>query len=88
MKAHCFTEEEKRLMVERVRANQTGLQSKKCKNEHLLKRQGSSDLLHRSIITESSRQLPSEQEWVTRYNSTEISRLLLCHTAKLYNGTW
>lgn len=36
MKAHCFTEEEKRLMVERVRANQTGLQNKKWKKEHLM----------------------------------------------------
>lgn len=28
MRAKCFTEEEKRLMVERVRSNQTGLQNK------------------------------------------------------------
>lgn len=29
MRAKCFTEEEKKLMVERVRSNQTGLQNKK-----------------------------------------------------------
>ena len=29
MRAKCFTEEEKKLMVERVRTNQTGLQNKK-----------------------------------------------------------
>lgn len=36
MKAHCFTEEEKRLMVERVRANQTGLQNRKWKREQVV----------------------------------------------------
>lgn len=29
MKAHCFTEEDKKLMVERVRQNRTGLQNRK-----------------------------------------------------------
>lgn len=35
MSAKCFTEEEKRLLVERVRSNQTGLQNKKWKREHI-----------------------------------------------------
>lgn len=29
MKAHCFTEEDKKLMVERVRENRTGIQNRK-----------------------------------------------------------
>ncbi|EGV63899.1 hypothetical protein PSN45_004020 [Yamadazyma tenuis] len=36
MSAKCFSEEDKRLMVERVRSNQTGLQNKKFKKEHLI----------------------------------------------------
>lgn len=36
MKAHCFSEEDKRLMVERVRTNQTGIQNKKYKKEHFI----------------------------------------------------
>lgn len=35
MSAKCFSEEDKKLMVERVRANQTGLQNRKFKREHL-----------------------------------------------------
>ncbi|PPJ55591.1 hypothetical protein CBER1_03743 [Cercospora berteroae] len=35
MRAKCFTEEDKRLMVERVRSNQTGLQNKTFRKEHL-----------------------------------------------------
>lgn len=35
MRAKCFTEEEKKLMVERVRSNQTGLQNKKFRIEHV-----------------------------------------------------
>lgn len=33
MRAHCFSEEDKKLMVERVRTNQTGLQNKKFRKE-------------------------------------------------------
>lgn len=36
MSAKCFTEDEKRLMVERVRGNQTGLQNRKLKKEHVI----------------------------------------------------
>lgn len=35
MRAKCFTEEEKKLMVERVRSNQTGLQNKTFKKEQV-----------------------------------------------------
>lgn len=35
MRAKCFSEDDKRLMVERVRTNQTGLQNKKFRLEHL-----------------------------------------------------
>lgn len=35
MKAKCFSEEDKRLMVERVRSNQTGLQNKKFRPEQV-----------------------------------------------------
>ncbi|CAM1501519.1 Fc.00g035030.m01.CDS01 [Cosmosporella sp. VM-42] len=36
MRAHCFTEADKRLMVERVRENQTGLQNKKFRREQAI----------------------------------------------------
>lgn len=36
MRAKCFTEEDKRLMVERVRENQTGLQNKKFRREQAI----------------------------------------------------
>ncbi|KAK3323240.1 major facilitator superfamily transporter [Cercophora scortea] len=36
MRAKCFTEEEKRLMVERVRDNQTGLQNRQWKWDHVV----------------------------------------------------
>lgn len=36
MKAKCFNEDEKRLMVERVRANETGIQNKIYKKYQLL----------------------------------------------------
>jgi hypothetical protein len=35
MRAKCFTEEDKKLMVERVRSNQTGLQNKKFRSYQL-----------------------------------------------------
>src|ERR1700676_876141 len=35
MKAKCFSEEDKRLMVERVRSNQTGLQNKRFRPEQV-----------------------------------------------------
>ncbi|KAK3312327.1 major facilitator superfamily domain-containing protein [Apodospora peruviana] len=35
MRAKCFSEEDKRLMVERVRDNQTGLQSRKLRMDHV-----------------------------------------------------
>ncbi|KAF7191670.1 putative transporter [Pseudocercospora fuligena] len=35
MRAKCFSEEDKRLMVERVRSNQTGLQNKKFRKEQM-----------------------------------------------------
>lgn len=35
MSAKCFSEEDKKLMIERVRSNQTGLQNRKFKKEHL-----------------------------------------------------
>lgn len=35
MAAKCFSEEDKKLMIERVRSNQTGLQNRKFKMEHL-----------------------------------------------------
>jgi MFS family permease len=35
MKAHCFSEEDKRLMVERVRKNRTGLQNRKFRKDQL-----------------------------------------------------
>lgn len=36
MTAKCFSEMDKKLMVERVRSNQTGIQNKKFKKEHLI----------------------------------------------------
>ncbi|KAK0630889.1 major facilitator superfamily domain-containing protein [Bombardia bombarda] len=36
MRAKCFSEEDKRLMVERVRDNQTGLQNRTFKKDHLI----------------------------------------------------
>ena len=36
MKAKCFTEEDKKLLVERVRSNQTGLQNKNFRKEQLI----------------------------------------------------
>jgi hypothetical protein len=36
MKAKCYTEEEKRLMIERVRHNQTGIQNKKYKKYQIM----------------------------------------------------
>lgn len=36
MKAKCFSEEDRKLMVERVRSNQTGLQNRKIKKEHVI----------------------------------------------------
>lgn len=36
MKAKCFTEEDKKLMVERVRANETGIQNKRFKRYQLV----------------------------------------------------
>jgi hypothetical protein len=36
MRAKCFTEEDKHLMVERVRSNQTGMQNKVFRKEHLI----------------------------------------------------
>jgi len=35
MKARCFSEQDKRLMVERVRANQTGLQNRTFRREQV-----------------------------------------------------
>jgi hypothetical protein len=35
MKAKCFSEEDKKLMIERVRSNQTGLQNKKFRPEQV-----------------------------------------------------
>ncbi|KAG2730711.1 hypothetical protein G9P44_006288 [Scheffersomyces stipitis] len=40
MKAKCFSEKDKRLMVERVRSNQTGLQNRKFKREHVIEALG------------------------------------------------
>lgn len=36
MRAKCFSEDDKHLMVERVRSNQTGLQNKKFKREQVI----------------------------------------------------
>ncbi|KAK0724402.1 major facilitator superfamily domain-containing protein [Lasiosphaeris hirsuta] len=36
MRAKCFSEEDKHLMVERVRDNQTGLQSRKFRRDHMI----------------------------------------------------
>jgi hypothetical protein len=36
MKAKCFSEDDKRLMIERVRANETGIQNKKYKRYQLV----------------------------------------------------
>lgn len=36
MRAKCFSEEDKRLMVERVRSNQTGVQNKKFRKEQMI----------------------------------------------------
>lgn len=36
MRAKCFSEEDKHLMVERVRSNQTGLQNKQFKREQMI----------------------------------------------------
>lgn len=36
MRAKCFTEEDKHLMVERVRANQTGLQNRRFRKEQMI----------------------------------------------------
>ncbi|KAK2053012.1 major facilitator superfamily transporter [Colletotrichum caudatum] len=35
MKAHCFSEEDKKLLVERVRSNRTGLQNRKFRKEQV-----------------------------------------------------
>ena len=35
MKAHCFSEEDKKLMVERVRQNRTGLQNRKFRKDQV-----------------------------------------------------
>lgn len=35
MRAKCFTEEDKKLMVERVRVNQTGIQNRRFKKEQM-----------------------------------------------------
>lgn len=35
MKAHCFSEEDKKLLVERVRSNRTGLQNRKYRKEQV-----------------------------------------------------
>jgi hypothetical protein len=35
MKAHCFSEEDKKLMIERVRENRTGLQNRKFRKEQV-----------------------------------------------------
>jgi MFS family permease len=35
MKAHCFSEEDKKLMVERVRENRTGLQNRKFRKDQV-----------------------------------------------------
>lgn len=36
MRAKCFTEDEKRLMIERVRDNQTGMQNKTFRKEQMI----------------------------------------------------
>lgn len=36
MRAKCFSEEDKKLMVERVRSNQTGMQNKVFRKEHVI----------------------------------------------------
>jgi hypothetical protein len=36
MRAHCFSETDRVLMIERVRANQTGIQNKRFKKAHVL----------------------------------------------------
>ncbi|KAH8587079.1 MFS transporter [Bisporella sp. PMI_857] len=36
MRAKCFSEEDKKLMVERVRSNQTGMQNKQFRKEHMI----------------------------------------------------
>ena len=36
MRAKCFSESDKKLMVERVRSNQTGLQNRKFRREHII----------------------------------------------------
>lgn len=36
MAAKCFSEDEKRLMIERVRANETGIQNKKYKKYQII----------------------------------------------------
>jgi hypothetical protein len=36
MKARCFSEDEKRMMIERVRANETGIQNKTYKTYQML----------------------------------------------------
>ena len=35
MKAHCWSEEDKKLMVERVRQNRTGLQNRKFRKDQV-----------------------------------------------------
>lgn len=36
MRAKCFTEEDKKLMIERVRSNQTGVQNRRFRKEQLI----------------------------------------------------
>jgi hypothetical protein len=36
MRAHCFSETDRVLMIERVRANQTGIQNKRFKKAHVV----------------------------------------------------
>lgn len=36
MRAKCFSEEDRVLMIERVRANQTGVQNRKLKKSHII----------------------------------------------------
>lgn len=36
MRAKCFSKEDRALMIERVRANQTGIQNRKLKKSHII----------------------------------------------------
>lgn len=66
MRAHCFTENDKRLMVERVRRNRTGLQNRKFRKEQVWEvvkdpqgRPRDIHIVHSQPLTNATKSTPS-----------------------------